>query len=126
MTGALRTAYYALLVFLASCILLPVSGMAGQKTLSGLDLDGFKESSSTVIDWDKNPFVQPAGDVALDELKLTGVIYNPEKQAAILDDQVVEVGDKIGYSEVLEIGKTYVILRNENGMFRLSLKGGGS
>ncbi len=118
------------LLILMLPLLVPVFAGAQQEqvgqsaTLSGLDLGGFEQVSEQGIKWRNNPFIQPADDVPLDELRLTGIIFNPEQSAAIINDRIINKGEKIGYNTVVEITKTFVILRNETGLFRLSLGSG--
>lgn len=116
-------------LLIALVIVLPLVLQAtpsADQTLSGLNIEQFEERTDEPVSWTNNPFVQPADDVAVSELKLTGIVYSPEDSAAIINDTVVRLDDKIGYNEVVGIEKSAVVLRNENGIFRLSLKGGGS
>ncbi len=113
-------------LFIILFILLPVIGIAqeGQKTLSELNLQGFEQKQDDGMVWKNNPFVRPANEVAASELKLTGIVWSPQKNAVIINDEVLSVGDKIGFNELVGIEPTHVILRNENGLFSLALKGG--
>lgn len=95
-----------------------------QKGLSGLNMQGFDKKSDEKINWSNNPFVQPANDVPISDLRLSGIVYNKDEAAAIINDQIVQKGDKIGAHQVVDITKNNVLLRNENGLFGLGLKGG--
>lgn len=95
-------------------------------TLSGLNVQGFEQKAEGKALWRNNPFIQPANDVAVSELDLSGIVYNDEAAAAIINGEIVKAGDKMGYNEIVAVEKEHVILRNENGLFRLSLRGGGS
>ena len=97
---------------------------AGEKTLSGLNLQDFENKKEGEIVWSNNPFVRPAGEITLDEMKLTGIAYSVEGSAAIVNDQIVRKGDKIGSNEVVGIEKNKVIIRNEDGLFSLMFQGG--
>ena len=94
------------------------------KALSGLNVEGFEKNKDEKIVWKNNPFVKPANEVAASELRLTGVIWNENKAAVIINDEILKIGDRIGFNEIIDIEKTHVILRNENGLFSLRLKGG--
>lgn len=92
---------------------------------SGLNLDDFESGTSGVQIWENNPFVKPTTDVSISDLELTGIIFGgPGKAAAIISDHVLFEGDKIGTSTLVGIERERVILRNEEGLFSLSLKGG--
>ena len=114
----------AALVLFVILSLLPNLCLAETETLSGLNLEEFEQKTDDKMMWRGNPFVQPANDVSVSDLRLTGVVYSELKAAAIVNDQIVEEGDKIGYNEILEIEPTRVILRNDNGLFSITLNGG--
>lgn len=106
-------------------MLIPMNLRAEEKTktLSGLNLEDFSQGVPKSIDWGKNPFLKPVHDVAVDELLLTGIVYREDDRAALINGRMIRKGDKIGTNEVVEIEPERVILRNENGIFELSLKG---
>jgi hypothetical protein len=97
---------------------------ADQKPLSGLNLDEFDQKAKTSTNWGNNPFVVPLNDVAISELKLTGIVYSDTNKGAIIGNQLVVIGDKIGSNEVVAIERSRVILRNENGLYSLAISGG--
>lgn len=98
---------------------LPSFAQDAQKSISGLNVEDFNKAKDANIVWSKNPFLKPANEVAFDELALTGIIYSADEAAALINDMVVKKGDKVGSSEIVEIEKERVILRNENGIFSL-------
>ncbi len=98
---------------------------ADQKPLSGLNIDEFDQKTATTSNWGNNPFVVPLNDVAISELKLTGIVYSDSNKGAIIGNQLVIIGDKIGSNEIVAIEKARVILRNENGLYSLAISGGG-
>ncbi|MFH1874379.1 MAG: hypothetical protein ABH859_04245 [Pseudomonadota bacterium] len=122
------------LFWMLLCLFLLVPVLAGtqqgqpntKEDLSGLDLGGFEQVAEDGIKWRNNPFIQPADDVALDELKLTGIVYNPDDAAVIINDRIIKKGEQIGFNTIVEITNDFVILRNETGLFRLSLGSGGN
>ena len=95
-----------------------------ENTLSGLNLEDFERKTDDRMKWRENPFVQPANDVAVGDLILSGIVYNNNNAAAIINDVIVSEGDRIGSNEILDIEKTRVLIRNENGIFSLFLGGG--
>jgi len=117
--------FFILLLFLSFTVCLFSIANAEQKakTLSGLNMQEFDTELDSNINWQSNPFVKPADQVPVSELKLTGIVYGGDESAAVIDNQIVRKGDKVGFSEVIAIEKTKVILRNENGLFSLSMKG---
>ncbi len=90
--------------------------------ISGLNHGDFLEIQKNPVGWDKNPFVKDGQAVKLDELSLLGVVYSKERSAALINDQVVQVGDKLGAFEIVSISKNEVVLRGESGVFKLNLK----
>ena len=109
--------FVSLFVFSSPCF-------AGERALSGLNYEDFEKGAVQKMVWKDNPFVQPADDVAVSDLRLTGIVYGETDAAAIINDRIVLEGEKIGFSEILDIERYRVILRNENGIFNLVLGGG--
>lgn len=77
---------------------------------------------------DRNPFMSPLDGKltasnrrptprvetnlpALDKIKLQGIIVTPSGSRAVINDQILKVGDSIEGVQLLNIGKDYVILR---------------
>jgi hypothetical protein len=111
-------------------ILLIFSGVQGEGrqngAFSGLDLEGFEggdRSKENGLLWRDNPFVEEVEDFSVTDLVLTGIVYGDVDRAALINDHPVRKGEKIGSHEVVEIEKNHVVLRNENGLFRLSFTG---
>ncbi len=102
------------------------TAVAWANTLSGLNIEDFQKEPSNKIQWQNNPFVQNLDDVSVHELKLMAIVYREGDAACLISGQVLRQGDKIGSSELVSIEKKGVILRNEHGIFRLSLQGGKS
>lgn len=110
-----------LMLFIFFCISAFARDDGRDPLMSAIDMDGFNKGISTDVQWSQNPFVKPASGVAVDELKLRGIVYSKADAAAVIGSQVVRAGDKLGYNDVVQIDKSFVILRNENGLFRLAL-----
>lgn len=95
----------------------------GPRTLSGLNVEGLQQGKGKELRWKDNPFVQPVESLDVQDLHLTAVVAGDRDSACLINGEVLRVGDKIGFSEVVHIEKDHVVLRNENGIFGLSLKG---
>ncbi len=92
------------------------------RPLSGLNTKDFFDVQKTLTKWQNNPFIQRGDTAGIDELVLFAIVYNKDNAAALINNQIVKTGDKIGSLEVVSIEKQQVILRNENGVFKLSFK----
>jgi len=92
-------------------------------SISGLNLEDFEKKKNEQTKWQNNPFVQTVDDVDVYDLQLKAIIWSPSDAAALINGEIVKTGEKIGISHVVSIEKDRVILRNENGIFRLPLKG---
>ncbi len=116
-------------LLLLLCIGLPLLAQNQEsKPLSGINVEGFQEKKEKEMVWKNNPFIQPVGPLDIQDLRLTAVVMAEGKGAeaeavCLINGEAVRVGDKIGFSELLHIEKDHVVLRNENGIFSLSLKG---
>lgn len=91
--------------------------------LSGLNLEDFQSSLHVEPEWDSNPFVKSGDALQTKQMMLLGIIYGKEKSMALINSEIVQVGDKIGSSEVVAIEKQKVVLRNDDGLTQISLKG---
>lgn len=103
-------------------IFLVSSSLSATKLLSGLNTKDFLNINSLEIEWSHNPFIHPQNNIGVDEMTLFAIVYSKKKSAALINDQIVKVGDKIGSSEIVDIQKQTVILRNESGIHALSFK----
>jgi hypothetical protein len=113
------------IVCLLCAVFLLRAAFAEDKPLSGLNVQDFDDKTEKKTDWGNNPFVVPLNDVAISELKLSGIVYSQDMKGAIVGNQIVMIGDKIGSNEVVAIEKNKVVLRNENGLYSLAISGGG-
>ena len=55
-------------------------------------------------------------------LSLKGIIYSEGKSLAVINDEILGVGDTIGEYTVLEIGEKKVIIKKDNEGFTLNLE----
>jgi hypothetical protein len=102
----------ALLVFFA------VELLSAQS--SEINTDDFKKRP--VPNWQKNPFVK-AKSVLGSDIKVLAIVFRPEHAAALVNKQIVTVGDSIGKYRVLAIESDAVILRDDHGVVRLGIDG---
>jgi hypothetical protein len=67
--------------------------------------------------------VEPFAEVS--EINVEGIIYDPKGSSfAIINSEIVKVGEKIGDFEVLDIKKNKVILLKDAEKFEIDLKEG--
>ncbi|MEW5758118.1 MAG: hypothetical protein AB1755_01415 [Candidatus Omnitrophota bacterium] len=57
------------------------------------------------------------GEIQLSEFKVQGIILHPTKPAAIINNQVVKVGDVVGAAKVIEINKDGVGIIHKGNIF---------
>lgn len=94
-----------------------------QKALPGLNVEDFEKQQDSQLSWGNNPFVTSLTDVSVSDMILYGIVFKEGDSSALINAQVVRVGDRIGASEILEILHDRVILKNENGVFSLNFGG---
>src|SRR3989338_9371134 len=91
--------------------------------LSGKNIESFEQKPTGELQWENNPFVQPIEELSIADLQLVAIVYGIKNASALISGEFLKKGDKLGQTEVLEIQKNTVILRNENGIFSLFLGG---
>lgn len=73
--------------------------------------------------WGRNPFIlQKTSSNAFKGLILGGIMWDKEKPFAIINDEIVKIGDGIGDNIVIEIKQDSVILNGGGKDFELRLK----
>jgi hypothetical protein len=87
----------------------------------GINLEDFNHHP-TDDGWEKNPFIKPLKEIRLEDLTLQAIIYHPENKAALINNQVLKEGVKIGDVEIIEIKPDHVMVKNNTGLFRLEIK----
>lgn len=70
--------------------------------------------------WGRNPFSQPGAEV-LKRPTLSGIAWDEKSPSAIINDQIVGVGDQIGGSTVVAIRPNSVVLNDGEHDFELSV-----
>lgn len=72
--------------------------------------------------WGRNPFVQEETAVkAVEKFTLNGIMWDEKKPLAIINNDVVGIGDKVGESRIVGITKESVILNDGTRNFELRL-----
>jgi len=75
--------------------------------------------------WVKDPFKPPAsvrGGGLPSSLTLSAILYGSERSSAMINGQMVGLGDPVQGYKVLDIEKTYVILSKAGRRVRLEMK----
>ena len=60
-------------------------------------------------DWGRNPFILTPAD---NEIVLQGIIWDPIKPQALINDQIVEIGGQVGKMRVVDIQSRKVIVND--------------
>ena len=123
MPRSLRYTLYCLLSIIISGNATAASVQQGTKPLSGLNLEDFNSNKQSEVDWGTNPFVKYGDAFQTKQMALYGIIIGPGKSMALINSDIVKVGDKLGTSEVIAIEKQKVILRNADGLYQISFRG---
>lgn len=72
--------------------------------------------------WGRNPFtLQKTSSKAFKSLILDGIMWDKEKSLAIINDEIVKIGERIGDNIVVEIKQDSVILNDGTKDFELKL-----
>lgn len=118
-----RKALGTLCIYLLTCSPLLADIKKPPDPLSGLNLEDFQGSNRKgEKNWQSNPFVKYSDTPQTKSLTLYGIIIGP-RSLALINSEVVKVGDKIGGSEVVSIERQKVVLRNSDGLFQISFRG---
>lgn len=91
--------------------------------LSGLNTGEFDTTKPGQLKWENNPFVQTLESIGVQDMRLTAIVYRPGSAAALINGRILKEGDRIGTSQVVHIEAKRVVMRNEDGIFSLSLGG---
>jgi hypothetical protein len=89
-----------------------------------LNLEDFQSTGKKAgPTYESNPFVKYGDTPQTKQLTLYGIIHGNSKSLALINSEIVKVGDKIGSTQVVSIEKEKVILRNADGLFQISFRG---
>jgi hypothetical protein len=91
--------------------------------LTELNLKDFSDNKDVDLNWDKNPFVQPLKETDISTLRVSMIVYSSDQRSVMINGEVLHEGDRRGGIEVVKIHQKYVILRSDDGIFRLELRG---
>ncbi len=117
----------SLLATVCCLMLIVVVGQVQAGAVSDLDLEWFRDRP-TEVQWGPDPFLpkvridQGSGNTSGQKYILTAVILGGEKPAAVIDGEVVHVGEKIGSNRVVKILKDSVVLKGSSGLVEVPLK----
>lgn len=105
------------------CLAILASTSVSADPISGLNLEDFQSGQEKKTDWNSNPFVKYGTNPQAKQMTLLGIIHGPDRAMALINNEIVKVGDKIGTNEVVSIDRKKVILRNEDGLFQITMRG---
>lgn len=108
-----KNRFLVLTLFLATA-----SQLSLAEPMSGLNTREFNQPGGP-IKQRLNPFIRSPNRGTAQSMRVQAIVYNPVKQVALIAGKIVRKGDRIGSSEVIDIQRKSVALRNENGLFRL-------
>lgn len=70
-------------------------------------------AKTTFSSWGRNPFLlEPAAVNVFEKLVLNGILWDEKEPMAIINDEVVKIGDKAGGSTIVGITQNKVILND--------------
>ena len=99
----------------------PLAGVPAPapKQPGALQTGGVKQRPprSQYLDWGRNPFLRQ------DILELKGILWDDQNPKAVINEDIVAVGDLVGGSLVVDIRKDRVVLYDGSSDFELHLKG---
>lgn len=91
------------------------------------DVDTSALSTLPEIGWSKDPFQRTPGFAKRSELpaekipRLDAIIYSESNPSAILNGDVMSPGEYIYDRKLLEVGRNYVLLEEDNSIIELTL-----
>lgn len=112
------------MVWIVNLFLL-VAVTAYAEPISGLNLGEFTGEKTGQLKWENNPFVQSVDAVGIQDLHLTAIVYRTDNAAALINGHILRKGQKMGNIQVVHIEPNRVVLRNQDGLFSLTLGGVG-
>ncbi len=92
------------------------------KPISNMNLDDFEHMPSTNDAWGKNPFSNELEAGTLKKPKLTMIVYGRSQSAALINNQPLQKGDRLGNLQVTSIHPSEVILRGPDGLMHLRIE----
>lgn len=101
----------------------PAPASAKSPPMSGMNLGEFDTGKPGQLKWENNPFVQTLESVGMQDMRLTAIVYRPGNAAALINGRIMKEGDRIGSSLVVHIEAKRVVMRNEDGIYSLSMTG---
>jgi Tfp pilus assembly protein PilP len=106
-----------------------ISGISYAKSISDVETNTFKNlSEQGKKEWTNDPFepTKPSlKSVTIEDVQLTGLVYNANEAYALIGGFMVKVGDMVGDYKVVEINKDNVTLRKLDDVRTIRLAGGG-
>jgi hypothetical protein len=89
----------------------PAAGAsATERSVGTGDVREAQREHAAALTWRRDPFTRGGSAAGVRGLTLSGIIWDPLRPIAILNDQMVSVGDEVEDYQVLEIGTDRVLL----------------
>lgn len=95
----------------------PASEVAPNTTLELSMAASLKASLGDKVKWGRDPFLLDASKAkerGMEDLTLSGIVAGEQIPYAVINNEVVKLGDKVGVMTVIEINEDNVVL-DENG-----------
>jgi len=89
-------------------------GTAFASSLSELNTKGFQDRTAPAVKTSENPFIKQnisTEDLVVEDLHLTGIIYNPSESYALISGFVLKEDEGIAGYKVKVIERDHVVLR---------------
>jgi len=103
------------IIFFVIAILLAVELQAfGKSSLSDLNVSGFQGRTKSSTASASNPFLKKGvspSDMMVEDLTLTGIVYNPHEAYALISGYIVREGDDIAGFKIKVVERDHVVLR---------------
>lgn len=91
------------------------------KLLSFVSTSEQKRAKTSYGSWGGNPFVLQLSSRTITKLVLNGIVWDKVTPRAIISNDIVRIGDKIGNNTVVDIKQDRVILNDGTSNFELRL-----
>lgn len=93
----------------------------GDELLSFVATAKQKRAKTSYNSWGGNPFILQLSSKTITKLILNGIVWDKVTPRAIISNDIVRIGDKIGNNTVVDIKQDRVILNDGTSNFELRL-----
>lgn len=92
-----------------------------EETASGIVPTKRRARRTRYTAWGRNPFAPAAVGQARGEMVLSGIMWDETDPTAIINDEIVRVGDSVGGRKVVDIKQDRVIVDDGSGKVEIRL-----